>query len=151
MKSEQRKALGEILLQAVDAPGKGAYVPATAADLRAFGAELKGRARGRPSDPSAKEALLRMAREYYDLRIRGYGCNEAIAIVLHKRHDGSMYEHDERRWRAPKSLLRELRGPLREEALRFLDLLSVTPEEVAALRKQLKEKSLPKPRRDTRK
>ena len=74
--------------------------------------------------------------EYYDLRAKGRGHKDAFDIVQEARTDDPIFTHAKRPPRKDASFSREMRYR-RNEALAVLDLLTLTPEQIATLQKYL--------------
>ena len=97
--------------------------------------------RGRPKKNSDEEHdRLRQALEYYDLRINGVPRARAIKVVLGERQDGSMFTHAARRSRSKESFMRDMRARWKQVS-NVLDLLTVSTEQLADLRRELDNKS----------
>jgi hypothetical protein len=89
--------------------------------------------RGRPSGTSLDWRARSI--EYYDQRAKGASAAQARNTVLRPRRDGSNFEHGERGHCDIKTFARMMRAN-RELALNTLELLSLEPEETAAVRQR---------------
>jgi len=97
--------------------------------------------RGRPKDHALERDRLWQALEYHDLLIQGVPPKKAIEIVLGKRED-VMFSHPQRRSRSVPSFRRDMRARWKQVS-KLLDLVTATPEQIAALRQELDNNLLP--------